>query len=944
MHTQPWPQRIRTAVFVVVAAAMGLLAVTAAAQAPAIDREEAIAIVTRTQLGGTLDGVRLWIADQPLRADETVTTWRRDVFRADAAGWFVFVDRFPGANWEHPCWYVFVDEATGEVRRVDATTPPTRLLELTEITDGRDNPPDGVSESSLARFSERLRALPKPPPAREGAWALIISGGADQGNNHIRYWNDCSVIYRALVEYYGYADDHIRVLISDGTNPAVDRSNGTNSPADLDGDGDADIEYPATQVYISQVFAELAATLTASDQLFIYTTDHGGQASGHDCYLNLWSSQTLADDQLAAHVATLPCQSIICTFEQCYSGGMIDDLAGDRRVIATAANWDELSWAMGPDYVYDTFVYHWTSAVAWETPAGVPVDADSNNDGVVSMHEAFLYAEAHDTEDETPQYSSTPAGLGDALNLIGNLEGVYLVVDNVVVDDDALGASQGDGDGVVEFGETVELSVALRNLGLTGAPAVAGALATTSSFVEVIAAGGDWGAIPSGGTVSNVGPLVFHVAGGVPDGDALGLALAVNETPHDLPLTLAAAAPAYTVAVTGIEDLTGDHDGLADPGETVRLTLRFANHGHCDAPALTARLESGGYFAADGAPHVVGPLAIGQSVDVAGFEIDIAADCPAIHTGALGLELTGPDQYLAAATVMVWVGPWFDDAEQDLGWTLGVSGDTATSGLWEHADPVGTTYGTPVQPVQPEDDHTAAPGHLCFVTGNGEAGGAAGGADVDGGATTLLSPAFDVAGASSVTLSYWRWYTNNLGNNPGQDTWSVDVTADGVNWIPLEDTMASANAWTSYTFDIGAVVPLTGSVRFRFIADDQPAGSLIEAAVDDITVSIVRQTSTPVAESPGTVVSGLGMFQPNPVGSTSVLSYRVAAAGPVRIDLYDVAGRRVRTLVQEPMGAGEHTVNFTPVDHAGRRIAAGVYFVRLQTPDVTQIRQVTVIR
>ena len=140
------------------------------------------------------------------------------------------------------------------------------------------------------------------------------------------------------------------------------------------------------------------------------------------------------------------------------------------------------------------------------------------------------------------------------------------------------------------------------------------------------------------------------------------------------------------------------------------------------------------------------------------------------------------------------------------------------------------------------------------------------------------------------------------------------------------------------------MAPLTGTVRFRFVADDQPRGSLVEAAVDDITVSIVRMTSTPVAESAGTVVSGLGMFQPNPVGSSSVLAYRLAAAGPVRIELYDLAGRHVRTLLQAPMAAGEHTVNFTPVDQAGRRIAAGVYFVRLQTTDVTQIRQVTVIR
>jgi len=143
----------------------------------------------------------------------------------------------PAANWEHPCWYFFVDAASGTVRRFDASTPPRMLPELLEITHGRDNPPAGMSEESLAHYSEILRQLPKPAPTRGQAYAFIISGGADQSNNHIRYWNDCAFIYRTLVQYYGYAHDHIRVCMSDGTNPAVDRSDGTNSPTDLDGNG-----------------------------------------------------------------------------------------------------------------------------------------------------------------------------------------------------------------------------------------------------------------------------------------------------------------------------------------------------------------------------------------------------------------------------------------------------------------------------------------------------------------------------------------------------------------------------------------------------------------------------------------------------------------------------------------------------------------------------------
>jgi len=923
---------------------MGSPAHQALAQAPAVDRDEAVSLVTRTQLGGSLDGVRLFVHPRPLVAGEAVSAWREVIFVAADPSWFVFVDRYPGANWEHPCWYFQVDASSGEVRRYDATTPPLFQPELIEITSGSDNPPPGVSEASLERFSELLRGLPKPAPARGQAWAFIISGGANQSNNHIRYWNDCAFIYRALVEYYGYADDHIRVCISDGTNPAVDRSNGTNSPPDLDGDGDPDIEYPATLQYVGQVFNELAATLTSSDQLFIFTTDHGGQQSGYDCYLNLWNLEELRDDQMAAYVAALPCETIICTFEQCYSGGMIDDLAGDGRVIATAANWNELSWAMGPDYIYDTFVYHWTCAVGWETPAGVPVDADTNNDGIVSMHEAFIYAEANDFESETPQYSSTPAGLGDMLNLFGNMEGVYLAIDQITIDDDGNGSSQGDGDGVIDFGEKIELTIALHNMGLSDAENVIGTLATTSPYVTLLVPSSAYGQIPSEGTVANVPPYVIRIASNVPDGEPLNLQLGVTEEPGVLPMNLAARAPSYAVSVAEIYDAAGDGDGVADPGETVRLTLGIANVGGCDSPDLTGVLHGGGYFDCNETPRAVGVVPVGGGVEVGGFMVDISPECPAIYTGSLVLDLSGLDAYLASPEVLLSVGPWFDSVELDMGWTLGASGDNATDRRWERADPVGTTYGSPPQQVQPENDHTVDPGHICFVTANGPVGGAAPDNDVDGGRTTLLSPIFDMADATSATISYWRWYTNNLGNNPGQDYWSVDVTSDGSNWVHLEYTTASANSWTEQTFDVGAFVPLTGTVRFRFVADDTSPGSLVEAAVDDITVTIVHPPLAGAQENDGRLITGLGACRPNPIGSGAILTYRLAARSPVRLELFDVAGRRVKTLFAGTEEAGEHSLDISPIGQAGRRIASGVYFVRMETPDLTQVKQVAVVR
>ncbi len=920
---------------------IGMFSADSIAEEPIIDEEMAIGLVTQRHLGGTMDGIRLYVLPEVLPSNERIATWTKDVFTTNASGWLVFVDRVPGANWEHPCWYFFVDANSGDIQRFDAKTPPMRQAEMTEITQGRDNPAPGLSEASLEQFSQRLRSLPKPGPTRGQAYAFIISGGANQSNNHIRYWNDCAFIYRALVEYYGYADDHIRVCISDGTNPAIDRSDGTNSPADLDGDGDDDIEYPATFDYIEQVFGELATTMTAGDQLFIFTTDHGGQESGMDCYLNLWNSETLRDDQMAGFVNALPCQTITCAFEQCYSGGMIDDLEGDGRVIATAAHWSELSWAMPPDYIYDTFVYHWTCAVSWQTPDGDPVDADSNDDGIVSMHEAFLYAEANDFDDETPQYSSTPSELGDMVNLFGNMDGVYLALNGMLIDDDNSGQSQGNGDGVIDYGETIELTISLENMGLTDAENVSADLVSECAYLSMITGSGNFGNIPSEGSASNTEPYCFTVDINAPDALPLELVLQLSEAPEDISLPLIAAAPSYAVTVHEIIDSGGD--GMANPGEDLSITLRIENQGSSQSPDLDAVLQGGMFFQVNGIPHAVAPIPQGESVLVPGYSVHVQADCPEIYTGLLTLAMTGSNSYQASSDVFLMVGPWFDNVETDLGWTLGLDGDDASTGVWEQVDPIGTSYNS--QPVQPEDDHTLNPGHICFVTGNGTPGGSAGENDLDGGKTTLLSPVFNLEGATSATISYWRWYTNDLGNNPGQDYWDVDVSSAGMSWVHLEHTMESDNSWTEHSFDLSAYIPFSSEVRFRFVASDEDLNSLVEAAVDDIVVTIVRDTSTGMGDPSQSFSLRLDPCVPNPMKPSTLISFELPSASPTSLKVYDVSGRLVRTLVDgNKLAAGPQTRTWDGRNGKGMQMASGIYFVQLRTPRAEVTRSVALLR
>ena len=181
-----------------------------------------------------------------------------------------------------------------------------------------------------------------------------------------------------------------------------------------------------------------------------------------------------------------------------------------------------------------------------------------------------------------------------------------------------------------------------------------------------------------------------------------------------------------------------------------------------------------------------------------------------------------------------------DTVETTLGWTLSTAGDTATAGLWTRGDPLGTISGT--TQVQPENDVTANPGVNCFFTGQGT-GGTLGQADVDGGFTTLTSPTMDASGGAAY-ISYFRWYSNQQGGSPNADTFRVQISNNnGTTWTALETvgpTGAEVNGgWIFKEFLVSDFVTPTAQVKIRFIADDAGAGSLIEAAVDEVRVKTV---------------------------------------------------------------------------------------------------------
>jgi|GEM_PF-1968630 len=83
---------------------------------------------------------------------------------------------------------------------------------------------------------------------------------------------------------------------------------------------------------------------------------------------------------------------------------------------------------------------------------------------------------------------------------------------------------------------------------------------------------------------------------------------------------------------------------------------------------------------------------------------------------------------------------------------------------------------------------------------------------------------------------------------------------------------------------------------------------------------------------------------PNPFNATTIISYSLAKAGPMRLTIYDILGRRVQTLVDQEMSAGKHAATWDGTDIHGNTVASGIYFYRLKAGDLAETKKMILMK
>jgi hypothetical protein len=241
---------------------------------------------------------------------------------------------------------------------------------------------------------------------------------------------------------------------------------------------------------------------------------------------------------------------------------------------------------------------------------------------------------------------------------------------------------------------------------------------------------------------------------------------------------------------------------------------------------------------------------------------------------------------------------------------------------------------------------------------------------IDRGACTFVSKAqqAEAAGAVAVIIA------NNVagsfglgGTDPGLTIPTVGISLDDGNLIKAA-LGGGVNVTLGLDVDVLAGTGDGGRVRM-YAPDPYQGGSsvshwdvsanpslLMEPAIttglsDDVDLTLAhfedigwldeRLTATPSIPS---ARASLAQNTPNPFNPRTTISFSLDRDEAVRLQVFDLAGRLVRNLVDRPLTAGVHQVAWDGLDEGGQTVASGVYVYRLKTPSFTQSRRMILLK
>ncbi|MCD4650821.1 MAG: DUF2271 domain-containing protein [Candidatus Cloacimonetes bacterium] len=109
------------------------------------------------------------------------------------------------------------------------------------------------------------------------------------------------------------------------------------------------------------------------------------------------------------------------------------------------------------------------------------------------------------------------------------------------------------------------------------------------------------------------------------------------------------------------------------------------------------------------------------------------------------------------------------------------------------------------------------------------------------------------------------------------------------------------------------------------------------------SVSITVTTVTAGEDLAPSVMDAISNY-PNPFNPETTITFALSVAGKVEVDVFDIRGRKVRTLMNDYCNSGSHKLSWNGFDNTGQQVASGVYFARMKSDSNTHFARMVLLK
>ncbi len=553
------------------------------------------------------------------------------------------------------------------------------------------------------------------------------------------------------------------------------------------------------------------------------------------------------------------------------------------------------------------------------------------------------------------------------------------------IDDDLIGSSIGNGNGFLDPGEKIELAIHIFNFGEKQATNVSAALSCNDPFVKIIDSLQNYGTVEANMEKQSQGKFVFQISPTAPSDHTINFAFNIIDDSSNVwnnSLRLKILLPEIVFNRQHTIEVAGNGDSTIDPGETFDILVDLQNIGLRDAADISAVLTTI-------SPEVtivdslalfsdIAKLALGNNAqDLFTFEVDATSEkmiipfSMAITEGG-GYYQTTINFYLAIGQSEVLLveddgqldfSRYYTEALNFIGlnyqyWNTAFDGAVPADTLLKYQRVIWYT-GNEFQ-------------NSLFANGttNLELYLKNGGRLFINGAVLSLSLMTKPILANYFFARHISHQTNlhhlkAAQPNPICDELTFWLAKDGENSQGLSgeiDAMAPTQILFSYdqhTSEGSGTIKSSGSgalfvekdnykaVLFAFAWEGIQDRGIRHQVLNDILNWLQAEaTDVYVDISQTTKPKKIALSQnyPNPFNSSTRIRFALPKEESISITVFNMKGEQIRSLVDDQLPAGNHSVFWDGKNQSEVKVASGVYFYRLKAGANFQVRKLLLLK